>query len=725
MPLDDGVREELDAVPPLDAIESPESRELSHDRLEFDREADEIGRGGNAVVYEATTPEDGSRVAVKEPQPGGTIDKSVIEEILAEAEGWAAVDDHPYIAGVVDWGFGRRPWIAIEYMDGGPLAEYVGEFDPAQRLWTAYAIADGVAYAAGKGLAHHDITPNNVLFRETADGTWMVPKVADWGLARELIQHQGSISQATPEYAAPEHFAAIMPDADVDERTDVYQLGVVCYELLTGVHPNHLRGEVVAPTERAPELPDPVDAVLETALAHEQDDRYGHPWGFRNALRNAVLDALVERPGPATGASAEPAGQPDQPADGGVADPADEQLDGATSEAVEEGGDAEAGGSERDAALEDARERQAESQEELSSAQEARSRRPTSAGDRTWPMSRGGPAQTGWLVDGDGPRSSARVDWTYQTNGVAVTSPSVFGKTVYVGDDSGRVYGLAIGTGEPRWTREFEAGVRTVPAVVEGTAFVGTDSGAVAALDGGSGDVLWTFETGKDVRSSPTVVDGTIYVGSWDGTMYALDADTGDRRWDREVHQVTSSPAVVDGTVYVGSHDGNVYALDTGTGTQQWKYETGQWVSSSPAVLDDVVYIGSNDGTTYSLTTSGDERWAHEAEAAIESSPAVTDDTVYVGSNDHSVYALEASSGEPRWTHETGAFVMSSPVVAGDTVYVGSMDETLYALDADTGTVRWRYDADAYVRTTSTVADGRVYLSSKDGTVHALSPGDS
>lgn len=290
MPLDNSIRDQVSSIPSLEWIESPERRNLTYKQFNFDEKTDKLGEGQNAIVYRADVPTENLTVALKKPYPG-TVDRKTINQMPGEAERWASVHDHPYIVGIVDWSSGARPWIAMEYMDGGSLngREFADNLD--QRLWTAYSIVDGVAYAGGmRGLAHLDINPNNILFQNAPEGQWNVPKVGDWGLARELIRQSGSVSQVTPDYGAPEQFQALRPDAELGVRTDVYQLGLVCYELLTGQYPNHLDPEaVLPPTQIESGLPTQIDDILMKALAHNPNHRFEH-----SLLLKAELEEVVE-----------------------------------------------------------------------------------------------------------------------------------------------------------------------------------------------------------------------------------------------------------------------------------------------------------------------------------------------------------------------------------------------------------------------------------------------
>ena len=148
-------------------------------------------------------------------------------------------------------------------------------------------------------MTHFDLKPPKILVRGTGPDTWPVPKVADWGLAKHLLEHSASVDGLTPEYAAPEQFD---PETygSPDQQTDVYQLGAVCYELFTGepvfegrpieVMNRVTQGEITPPTDIDPHLPSRLDDILKRALARERTDRYESVLYLRDDLREVVAD---------------------------------------------------------------------------------------------------------------------------------------------------------------------------------------------------------------------------------------------------------------------------------------------------------------------------------------------------------------------------------------------------------------------------------------------------
>ena len=284
------------------AAPSPPRRTLSYGDIEI---VEEIGRGGQAIVSLARLP-DGERVAVKEPRGTGTLDRARMASFLDEAATWAAVDraereqpnwaDRDHIVGVVDIG-DDLPWIAVEYMDGGSLADRLVDspdgLPVAAACWIVDCVCRGVEVAHHAGVVHRDLKPANVLFRTVDDG-WDLPKVADWGLARSLRDDPDNDGGLSVAVAALEQFD---PETygDPDKFTDIYQLGALAYWTLTGRPPYEgsplaVRDAVTGgeppprPTALRPSLPPSVDDVLEGTLAPRKRDRYQSVVTFRRAL---------------------------------------------------------------------------------------------------------------------------------------------------------------------------------------------------------------------------------------------------------------------------------------------------------------------------------------------------------------------------------------------------------------------------------------------------------
>ena len=263
--------------------------------VEYDALSDEepIGTSGNAEVVRVVlpTPTGDVTLAIKRPHLRGTLHTDTVERLLAEAETWDALDDHDHIVGVVDYGSHPVPWVAMEYMDGGDLSDRSGDLALDQALWTATGIAEGVHHAHRHGVAHLDLKPANVLFRSVEDA-WDVPKVADWGLSKHLLDRSESVEGPSPQYAAPEQLDDEY--GATDDITDVYQLGAVCYELFTGRPPfegkpmEAMRGvlnDAPTPPSDVADVPPELDDVLLTALAKEKAERYDGVLLFRDALQ--------------------------------------------------------------------------------------------------------------------------------------------------------------------------------------------------------------------------------------------------------------------------------------------------------------------------------------------------------------------------------------------------------------------------------------------------------
>lgn len=235
-----------------------------------------LGRGGMGAVYKARQPQLDRFVAVKlllRRKEDGSIDEAFAERFAREARALARLN-HPSIVTVYDYGkAGGYPYLILEYVDGVTLRQLMAhdKLSPEQALAIVPKICEALEFAHSQGIVHRDIKPENILIDKQGR-----VKIADFGIARILASGTQDLRLTgsrdvigTPHYMAPEQ---IEQPTKVDHRADIYSLGVVFYEMLTGELP---LGKF-APPSRKVEVDVRLDEVVLRALEKEPERRYQH-----------------------------------------------------------------------------------------------------------------------------------------------------------------------------------------------------------------------------------------------------------------------------------------------------------------------------------------------------------------------------------------------------------------------------------------------------------------
>jgi class 3 adenylate cyclase len=295
--------------PPLSAQRVAEPLATSRTEVEIGAEflgyriEEQIGQGGMGIVYRAYDLRLKRTVALKLVTPDLALDERFRERFVRESE-LAMSLEHPNVVPIHDAGeIAGRLYLAMRLVVGTDLRKLLraeGALEPARALAICRQVANALDAAHARALVHRDVKPSNVLLDENEH-----VYLADFGLTRRL-EEQGSPSGegrsiGTPAYLAPEQIEG----RPVDGRADVYSLGCLLFECLTGSVPYHrdsplavawahLEEEPPGASERKADLPDAIDAVVHKALAKEPTDRYP----TSAALIDAAEEALgFGRPG--------------------------------------------------------------------------------------------------------------------------------------------------------------------------------------------------------------------------------------------------------------------------------------------------------------------------------------------------------------------------------------------------------------------------------------------
>lgn len=689
-----------------------------------------VGRGGMGEVWEGRDRVIGRRVAIK--LLPHHADDTGAELFFREAR-TAGQLNHRGVITVFDIGQDpddRTLFLVMEFVTGRDLATLLRQDGPPPVShavdWAAQAAA-ALAAAHTAGVVHRDLKPANLMLTDGGE-----IKVLDFGIAR-FMAATGKSSQVmgTLAYMPPERFA----EHPGDERSDLYALGCVLHELLTGATPFQATGPVAmmtahlnkAPTppgELRPEVPAALDELVLKLLSKEAAHRPASATDVRDALRAlhatlpapTVADRVPVAPRPSSAPAAPPApGSP--PASPGPSGPP------ATA---------------RDPRPAPVRDDQASGHgPHALPTRTALPPRPAQAPHPTAPeptfltrrralwlgLGTTAVAAVGigaaLLNSGDDPADDQRAGSTGSAGGPSPSSsptpvhrgwhhpldvesdakmPALGDKALYAIDDDA-LHALDLTTGKQVWRartgKESPDRVATTGSLV----FVACRNVALYAFDG-AGKPKWQWhpnprpQYGFEIGARDDVVCVVV-----DKTLVCLNARTGKPKWTFVADDFVLDVMPADGTVYVSDRNNGVYAVHAGTGSRRWKVSAARDTRLGLTELPQEKAVAVVAGAKVRALDAGDgrEKWATTVKGVGSQglSPAVVaGDKLYVGGDGRLAHALRATDGRLLWSGGAGGG--TAPAVAAGRVYVAGRDDdasTVHALDAKDGSRIWSYDS--------------------------------
>ena len=285
---------------------------MSPDKVGRYKIKSELGRSGMATVYRAFDPISNREVAIK-ILPRQMLDNLVTRARFKREIKLIASLEHPSIVPVYDVGGedNHQPYFVMRYMSGGSLSDMIkkGRFSLRDAALVIERLAAALDHAHSNGVIHRDIKPDNVLF-DTSNN----PYISDFGVAKFTESLVSSTNQeviGTPAYISPEQALG----EDVDHRADIYGLGAMLYEMLTGERPfgkdtviglalQHVNDPVPNVLNLRPDLPGEVDVIIKTAMAKNRENRYSTALELAHELNKVAYEgeptlqkipALVDR----------------------------------------------------------------------------------------------------------------------------------------------------------------------------------------------------------------------------------------------------------------------------------------------------------------------------------------------------------------------------------------------------------------------------------------------
>ncbi|MEE8443403.1 MAG: PQQ-binding-like beta-propeller repeat protein, partial [Dehalococcoidia bacterium] len=326
-----------------------------------------------------------------------------------------------------------------------------------------------------------------------------------------------------------------------------------------------------------------------------------------------------------------------------------------------------------------------------------------------WSMTQRDVRHTG-TVPGPSFKPEGSIKWQFESQGPILATPAAAGDMLYVATSDYRVVALDAATGREIWTHPVRGPVNSPLTIAGDLVFVGMRDWNIIALDAKTGDLRWSFKTKNPIYGSATVLDGSLYVGSSDRHIYSLDASTGELRWDLETEGwVIASPAIDQGIVVVGDQRGEIYMVDASNGTLRNQVQVSRISEVNTVTLvDDAAYFTTSKGVIAFRYTQKDTPF----QKGIW--------TIWLN------FFLWKMAPQPApipgflWAVGFDERVMAEMATADGRLFAATANGSLHALDLETGERLWEAEGLGQLFSSPMVSGDEVIQASYDGTIYGF-----
>ena len=715
----------------------------------------QLGTTGLASVYHARDTRNDTVVALKVLHSYFSQEAGVLDRYLQEIERVQRLR-HPNIVPV--HGIDRDDEVTalvMDYVSWPTLKARKSRVLPLDEVVAILRqVAEALDYAHTQGIVHRDLRPSNV-FYDQVSGHVMV---SDFGTVTLVegghVLLRSTVNTPAPNYGAPEHLQGQPPDP----LNDVYALGVLTYELLTGEGPFDAlspytilsRQLTVTPTHPSyldETLPPAVDDVVLKALSLRPEQRHtsckemaeslAHAAGSQAIIREPVVTVPFEPQRARIEAAVQDVAEAKELEDGRVICP---QCGSGNSALALRCSSCWGKLVAQQVITREEEQRSVaryigrlrlrkrvvwgtvsgllavlmtlwvynlfEVRPPLPAPSSSISSQPAAG---AWSMVQRDLLHTG-AAPGPAFTPTGTIERIFESEGPLLSTPAVAGGQVYVATSDRRIVALDEATGEVDWTYPVKGPVNSSPSIADDLVFVGLRAGTLLALNTTTGDLEWSYQTDNPIYGSATVLDGTLYIGSADHFLYALDARTGEMRWSRETGDWVTAPATITkGIVVVGSQDGELYMVDASNGTLRYQVEIGSPLDNAVTIVDDVAYFTTFSGNVLAFDYAEKDVFFRKA-------------TLWWKAH---LYVWSVISTPPHhagliWSRRLNEEVFGDVAAADGRLFVATSAGELLVLETETGRTLWKVEDLAPVYSSPIVSGDTVIQAASNGTIYGF-----